>query len=62
MNEHPERDPRSGAHKMSGFSARVAGTGPVPSGSRPMVREMERPRTESYGELWRRANNRLSRF
>ena len=62
MNEHPERDPRPGAHKMSRFSNRVAGTDPVPLGSRPMVREMERPRTESYGELWRRANNRLSRF
>jgi hypothetical protein len=62
MNEHPERAERSSPQKMSPFSTRVAGVGPPPSGSRPMVREMERPRTESYGELWRRANNRLSRF
>jgi hypothetical protein len=62
MNEHHERDQRPSPHRMSPFSTRVAGVAPARSGSRPMVREMERPRTESYGELWRRANNRLSRF
>ncbi len=62
MNEQHERAHRQGPTKMSPFSTRVAGTGPTPSGSRPFVREMERPRTESYGELWRRANKRLSRF
>ena len=62
MNQHPDRAQRPSPLKMSTFSTRVAGVGPTPSGSRPLVREMERPRTESYGELWRRANNRLSRF
>ena len=48
--------------KMSAFASRIAGVDPAPSGRGPFQREMERPRTESYGELWRRANNRLSRF
>ena len=46
---------------MSAFKTRVEGVAPLPPGSRSFVREMERPRTESYGELWRRANNRLGR-
>src|SRR5829696_7496279 len=62
MNEQPEHSQRPTPHTISTFSTRVAGTDLIPSGSRPLVREMERPRTESYGELWRRANNRLSRF
>jgi hypothetical protein len=62
VNEQSNGAQRPSPHKMSSFSTRVAGVDQVPSGTRPMVREMERPRTESYGELWRRANNRLSRF
>jgi hypothetical protein len=59
MSQHPNRQ-RPSPLKMSAFSSRVAGVDPAPSGSRPFVREVERPRTESYGELWRRASNRLS--
>jgi hypothetical protein len=29
---------------------------------RPFAREMERPRTESYGKLWQRASVRMRRF
>jgi hypothetical protein len=60
MSQYPDRE-RPTPLKMSAFSSRVAGVAPEPSGSRSFVREMERPRTESYGELYRRANNRLSR-
>jgi hypothetical protein len=62
MNEQSGGSQSTKRFNMTPFSSRVAGVGPTPSGSRPSVREMERPRTESYGELWRRANNRLSRF
>jgi hypothetical protein len=62
MHEQTDRGERPGPVKMSSFASRVAGVDPAPAGKRPFTREMERPRTESYGELWRRANNRLSRF
>jgi hypothetical protein len=62
MNEQRERGERPNQFKMSAFASRVAGVDPAPAGKRPFTREMERPRTESYGELWRRANTRLSRF
>ncbi|MDQ2675479.1 MAG: hypothetical protein M3Y34_01605 [Actinomycetota bacterium] len=61
MSEPTQRN-RPDTVRMSAFSSRVAGIAPVPSGQGPHSREMERPRTESYGELWRRANTRLRRF
>jgi len=62
MNDRAERNQPDRPLKMSAFSSRIAGIGETPSGTRPSVREMERPRTESYGELWRRASNRLRPF
>jgi hypothetical protein len=62
MNEHPDRGQRPSPLKMSAFASRVAGVDPDLAGTKRFTREMERPRTESYGELWRRANSRLSRF
>jgi len=61
VNEHQDRGRPPSAVKMSTFASRVAGGGPAPTSRGPSMREMERPRTESYGELWRRANNRFSR-
>ena len=55
--ERMERVERPKPIKMSEFSARVAGLEQMPSSRGPFVREMERPRTESYGELFRRANS-----
>jgi hypothetical protein len=60
MDQQPDHS-RS-AMKMSAFASRVTGIKPPPANRGPFMREMERPRTESYGELWRRANSRLSRF
>ena len=60
MNQHPESQRRPSPMEMSAFSSRVTGIKPPPSGHGPFMREMERPRTESYGELWRRAT-RLGR-
>ena len=62
MNKHPESHGPPRPTKMSAFSSRVTGIDPAPAGRGPFTREMERPRTESYGELWRRASTRLSRF
>ena len=61
MNEQRDSRMHPAPMKMSAFSSRIAGVSPAPSARGPFEREMERPRTESYGELWRRANNRLSR-
>ena len=45
------------------MASRTADIGRIPSApGRPLVREMERPRTESYGELWQRASVRMRRF
>lgn len=61
MNDRPERGQPPRPTKMSSFASRVAGVGPVTASRGPVAREMERPRTESYGELWRRANKRFGR-
>jgi hypothetical protein len=45
------------------MAARSRDVDSVPSAQgRPLVREMERPRTESYAELWQRACVRMRRF
>lgn len=61
MNEYRGTRKPPSRMKMSAFATRVAGVDPVPSSRGPFLREVERPRTESYGELYRRANSRMGR-
>ncbi len=62
MNDH-DKGSRTQRLDSPLIAARSRDIDSVPSApGRPLVREMERPRTESYGELWQRASVRMRRF